>query len=171
MNDRRHERWRSTCRLAALVLLGLCVHAGTSLAGGVCATATMAEPIKLPGGDIYPAGQLTLCLGRDPSPGAVLHRTYIGRRPIGFMNSRRIDEDSGQEGRDNAFMMFRRDPDGTLALYGYAIPAAGRTLTYVLEDFRRTRNIGDRSFVGRARKSEDAAGTPAIPLVARRTSD
>jgi len=110
--------------LATLTCWGLI--AGNATAG--CISAAIAEPILLPGGSEHPSGTLTLCVSHTLSPVASLHETFVDGMPVGLLASRRgLSEGSG-DGRP--FMMFNRDAEGRLRLYGFATPAGDRMLTY-----------------------------------------
>ncbi len=96
-----------------------------------CISATLSDPILLPDGSEYPAGVLTLCQKGDYTPAASFHETYVNRRPIGlFLAQHCVSEGSAEDG---PFMMFYRETDGRLRLYGYALPSRDRMTTYFLE--------------------------------------
>ncbi len=96
-----------------------------------CISATLSDPILLPDGSEHPAGVLTLCQKGDYTPVASFHETYVNRVPIGlFLAQHCVSEGSAEDG---PFMMFYRETDGRLRLYGYALPSRDRMTTYFLE--------------------------------------
>ena len=98
----------------------------------VCIIATLSEPMILPDGSEHPAGVLTLCQRGDYTPVASFHETYVNRAPIGlFLAHHCVSEASADK---EPFMMFYREPDGKLRLYGYALRSRDRMATYFLEE-------------------------------------
>ena len=78
----------------------------------------------------YPAGTLSLSLSGDYSPVASFHKTYVNRMPVRLFLSRSCVSEGPAEAEP--FMMFDREPDGRLRLYGYALPSRGHMETYFL---------------------------------------
>ncbi len=125
-------------------------------APGDCTTAKVDSPLVLPDGTSYPSGTLTLCATRKFSPVTSLHKTSIDRQAIGLLMSR--SEIAESTGTTDPFMMFYRQADGSLLLYGYAVPEAGnKTRTYRLIDPRRSRTTS----------VADLAGASMVTLAAR----
>lgn len=117
-------------RLVTYLFVPLLIVVGSAAWGAqTCTTATIDEPISLPDGSAHPPGKLTVCVHRDFSPVSSLHMTYVNRRPVAMLMSRRgVSE--GQAERP--FMMFRRIDGGRLQLYGYALPSRQHMTTYLL---------------------------------------
>lgn len=113
-----------------IALTALLVLAAGAANAGVCISAGLDEPVRLPGGELHPAGTLKLCLDRDFSPVASLHTAVMGDETLGLMTSRR---GTSEGAADQPFMMFVRNDDGILELYGYALPAGDRMDTYLLQ--------------------------------------
>ena len=97
----------------------------------VCITAAIDEPIRLPDGSEHDAGSLTLCRRDDFTPARSTHETYVDRRPIGLFLGRPCVAEGGGEGQP--FMLFHREADGRLRLYGYALPTGDRTESFLLQ--------------------------------------
>ncbi len=131
-----------------LVMLALVVAASPAVAApGDCTSAKVDSPLVLPDGTGYPSGTLTLCKTRRFSPVTSLHKTSIDRHAIGLLMSR--SEIAESTGNTDPFMMFFRQADGSLLLYGYAVPEAGnKTRTYRLIDPRRSRTTTAADFAG-----------------------
>ncbi len=144
-------------RMFFLLILVLIVAASPAAAGrGDCTTAMVDSPMVLPDGTLHPSGTLTLCTTRKFSPVSSLHKTSINRQTIGLLMSR-TDIAESTENTD-PFMMFYRQADGSLLLYGYAVPEAGnKTRTYRLVDPRRARPT----------TAADVAGASMVTLAAR----
>ncbi len=104
---------------------------GAALAAqNICVSAEVPGPILLPDGSWHPAGLLTLCRRGDYSPVAAFHETYVDHMPIGLLLSRRgVSECPAVE----PFMVFYRQADGRLRLYGYALPSGDHMTNYFLE--------------------------------------
>ncbi len=125
-------------------------------APGACTTAKVDSPMVLPDGTGHPSGTLTLCATRKFSPVASLHKTSIDRHTIGLLMSRSELAESASD--TDPFMMFYRQADGSLLLYGYAVPEGGnKTRTYRLVDPRRSRPT----------RAADFAGASMVMLAAR----
>ena len=95
-----------------------------------CASATVNGTLILPDGSEHAGGILTLCATREYSPVATLHETYVNGMATSMLLSRRGVSEGAPE--VNPFMMFTRDDEGRLHLYGYAVPWQGRQVTYLL---------------------------------------
>lgn len=114
---------------AAVVVVGLGV--GPALAGGRCISLQLPDPLLLPDGSVYPAGQLKLCRKSDFSPVSTLHETYVNGRAIGLLLSRReVNESTGS---GPAVVRFVRDEQGRLALTGYAVRFDHEGIAYRFE--------------------------------------
>ncbi len=96
---------------------------------GICASAHVDEAFVLPDGSEHPSGRLTLCLSRDLTPVASLHRTFVDGMPIGAFTSRR----TAIEGEDGQYFLFDRAAAGTLSLAGYSCPYRGGSGTFLLD--------------------------------------
>ena len=126
----RNSLLRAGC-WTVLVLTALLMNQAEAMAAeDVCISAAVSELIVLPDGSEHSAQVLTLCLRGDYSPVASLHDTYVNRMPIGrFLSRRGVSECPTVT---EPFMMFYREPDGRLRLYGYALPARDHMATYLL---------------------------------------
>jgi hypothetical protein len=113
--------------MAALAVVLTVVCSPVAHAAG-CFSASIDSRVLLPGGEEVESGLLTLCVTRDLSPVAALHKTYIDGNPVAMFVSRRGFSEGSADGRP--FMMFNRDSNGTLRLYGFAAPSDGRMVTY-----------------------------------------
>ncbi len=100
----------------------------------LCISATLSEPFLLPDGSEHSDGILTLCLSGDYSPVASFHETYVDGMPLGLFLSHRCVSEGPAEA--DPFMMFHREPDGRLRLYGYALPSGHHMAAYLLEQPR-----------------------------------
>ena len=122
-----------TLAMAIAALAGASLFAtGAAVAGpgSGCIRVDVFEPVRLPDGNVYPAGVLTLCDTAALSPVATLHKTYVNGRPIGILVSRkRANEKKGDE---PPVVVFQRDR-GALDLVGYTLPVPRRNgVTYWL---------------------------------------
>ena len=139
MNGFAPTQKRVTSRLASgLLMLSVLLVIGNTASAevtGTCVSADLAEPVRLPDGSSYPAGQLTLCVSRFLSPVSALHKVYVDRQPVGMLISRRGRSEGIEDSRP--FMVFQRS-DGYLDLYGFATPGRRHMATYILEMDRTT---------------------------------
>ncbi len=116
----------------ALVIDVLMTNQSPALAAtDVCISATVSAPILLPDGSEHSAGILTLCPRGEYFPATSFHETYVNRMPVALFLSHSCVSEGLAEGEP--FMMFYREPDGSLRLYGYALPSRGHMATYFLE--------------------------------------
>ncbi|MBZ5638327.1 MAG: hypothetical protein LAO51_06160 [Acidobacteriia bacterium] len=117
--------------IAALAAASLLTTGAASAgSGGGCIRVDVDQPVRLPDGNVYPAGVLTLCDTAELSPVATLHKTYVNGRPIGILVSRRRANET--KGAEPPVVVFQRDR-GALDLVGYVLPAPRRSgVTYVL---------------------------------------
>jgi hypothetical protein len=95
----------------------------------------------LPDGNVYPPGTLTLCDTRAFSPVSNFHETFVDGFPVGILISRRrVSEGVGDS---PAEVMFHRDSEGRLRLFGYVLPTGGKRITFLLaEPTRASRSRG-----------------------------
>ncbi len=115
-----------------LVVAALVASQGEALAArDICVSAEVPEPILLPDGSWHPAGVLTLCLRGHYSPVAAFHETYVNHMPIGLFLSHQCVSEGPAEA--DPFMMFYRQADGGLRLYGYALPSGDHLTNYFLD--------------------------------------
>jgi hypothetical protein len=148
----------------AWVILAVSVFlapAAVTLAGdrGSCTSALLEEEVLLPDGSLHSPGTLTICDSREYSPVSTLHATYMNGMPVGMMLSRRGTSEANSDGRP--FVLLHRDSGGLLHLYGYAVPAGERMVTYKMQ--RYGRSSGHR--VARNRGKLEAKPAPASMLV------
>ena len=105
-------------RLGVVALCLVAAQGAAEAAKGVCVSAQIEEPFRLPDGSVHPAGELTLCHHSDYSPVASFHRTKVDGMTVSMHMSRRGESERGDS--DEPFIMFNRESDGTLLLVGYA---------------------------------------------------
>lgn len=97
---------------------------------GSCMSAQIPESLELPDGSIHPPGTLTLCASKHSSPVTRLHKTIMNGMPVGYFTSRLgANEESGE---GEPVMIFYRDAQSRLHLYGYAAPTNGRLVSHVM---------------------------------------
>jgi len=123
------DLYRRLAGFAVVVVVGL--GAGAALAESRCVSLRLPDPLLLPDGSVYPAGQLRLCRKLDFSPVSTLHETYVDGRPVGLLRSRRVANESRGEGP--AVVRFVRDDQGRLALTGYAVRLEREGFAYRFE--------------------------------------
>ena len=119
---------RSLGLLAAFALLLL---SGTAEAGQrTCVTATIQERFVLPDGSEHAAGTLRLCKLKRHYPSSTLLVSYVDGRNVCMLlgTSGHNESDPGAD----PFMIFARDSDGTLRLYGYGLPEGSGVSTFTL---------------------------------------
>lgn len=155
-------------RITVMILIVATVAAaGPTLAArhGICASADVPEPVRLPDGSLQPAGRITLCEMRDYSPVASLHTLGIDGRPVALLISRRGTAEGGTP--QTPFLMFVRDRRGNLHLAGYATPTGDGDglVTYELIDPRPGRR--DRTIAGLPPGENGGAGVSSLLLAAR----
>jgi hypothetical protein len=98
---------------------------------GECVSVQIDAPFSLPDGVLRPAGELTLCDTRSFSPVTQLHVILVNGSTVGVFQSRRRSAEIGQV--QSPAVVFERDAQGTLALVGYILPVAGRSLAFRLK--------------------------------------
>ncbi len=135
--------------------------AALTLAGdrGICTSALIEEDVRLPDGSLHSPGTLTICQSREYSPVSTLHATYMNGMPVGMMLSRRGTSEASSDGQP--FVLLHRDSGGLLHLYGYAVPAGERMVTYKMQRYGRS----SERRIARNRRELEAAPTPASMLV------
>jgi hypothetical protein len=124
-----------TIQFAGWVAILLIAGAIPAAAGsGACVTAVLDAPFRLPDGQTYPAGPLTLCADGAFSPVDTVQRILVGGSTVGLFRSSQRRAEIGSI--DSPQVVFDRDAEGTLNLVGYAVTLAGRTTAY------RMRGVG-----------------------------
>jgi hypothetical protein len=122
-----------TLAMAIAALAGASLFStGAAVAGSGsgCIRVDVGEPVRLPDGNVYPAGVLTLCDTAALSPVATLHKTYVNGRPIGILVSRKRTNEKKSD--DPPVVVFQRG-GGALDLVGYTLPSPRRSgVTYLL---------------------------------------
>jgi hypothetical protein len=93
-----------------------------------CVSVQIEAPFRLPDGILREAGELTLCDARAFSPVVQFHAILIDGATVGMFTSRRRTTESGPIPHPE--VLFERDAEGTLALVGYVVPKAGRSLAF-----------------------------------------
>ena len=110
-----------------VVVMGLPALAAPT---GDCVSVRIDAPFRLPDGTVRPAGQLTLCDTREYSPVIELHSVLVNGASVGMFQSRRHSNEIGPI--EAPQVLFERESEGTLALIGYVVPSAGRSLSFRL---------------------------------------
>lgn len=126
-------------------------------AADVCVTIEVDDPMKLPDGSVHPSGRLTLCDSVAYSPVSSLHRTYVNGRAFGMLRSRKRTNEGGSDVAP--VVLFYRNRDGQLELFGYVLPDRGTSVTYLFGETARVPR-------GVARKT-DRRGADGAQRVAR----
>ena len=115
-------------RVFVLALFLVVAQGAAGAANGVCVSADIEEPFRLPDGSDHPAGRLTLCHHSDYSPVASLHQAKVDGMTVGMHLSRRGE--SERDDSEEPFFMFAREADGTLLLLGYAQSGPGEAMVH-----------------------------------------
>jgi len=114
--------------LTACVLLAL---PGIAQAGQrLCTVATIQEPFVLPDGSEHAAGSLKICHLQHHYPSTDLLVSYVDGKNVGLLLGVAGHNESGPDAEP--FMIFARDREGKLRLYGYALREAGGVATFTL---------------------------------------
>ena len=118
--------------LGFLAAAALLVLPGTAQAAhSLCTQATVPEPFVLPDDSQHPAGSLTLCKIQRHSPTKSLLVSYVNGKQVGMLFGTRGHNEV--EPGTEPFMIFARDPDGRLRLYGFGVPEGNRVETFTLD--------------------------------------
>ena len=102
---------------------------------GECVSTEVDSPIKLPDGSLHESGKLTLCLTKPFSPVSSLHKTYVNGAPIGMLRSRKRTSEGGSD--IEPVMLFHRDEEGSLALFGYVLPDRKSSVSYTFANISK----------------------------------
>ena len=129
-------------------------HAGSS---AECVTANVTSPFRLPNGQLYPAGSLTLCEYGTFSPVETLHRVFVGGSSVGMFRSHRRSAESGSIASPE--LVFHREAGGNLKLIGYAMPSARGVLAYRM-------NVKDETLQASTPSSSGMSAGPLAAVVA-----
>jgi len=115
-----------------LTVLALLVLPGTaSAAHSLCTRATVPEPFVLPDDSEHPAGSIKLCKVQRHSPTTSLLVGYVDGMQVSMLLGTKGHNEVGPDAE--AFMIFARDPDGRLRLYGYGVPEGSGVETFTLD--------------------------------------
>ena len=136
-NSSQKNFGRTVARLFVVALCLLAAQSAAEAARGVCVSADIEEPFRLPDGSNHPAGRLTLCHEGDYSPVASFHRTKVDGMTVSMNISRRGESERGDS--DAPFIMFSRDVDGTLLLLGYANSGQDKAIVHAFPPSRKFR--------------------------------
>jgi hypothetical protein len=133
--------------LALLATSSFFVGGALWAANDVCITIEVDDPMRLPDGSVHDAGRLTLCDSMAYSPVSSLHRTYVNGRPFGMLRSRKTKNEGGSD--VSPVVLFHRNLDGQLELFGYVLPDRSTSVTYLFGETARVprsvaRNTGRR---------------------------
>jgi hypothetical protein len=132
MNHGAERRLTAVCAGTALAILALVLLAAPAVAETrVCVTSTVSEPFVMPGGFEHAPGNLRLCHGPEYSPSRMMHVGYVDRAPVGMLFSRRGLSEAPTETRP--YMVFGRDRQGRLHLYGFSVPGTDGMETFLIE--------------------------------------
>jgi len=130
------ERTRLLGLAAVAIATVLAMPLAWSGGSGRCISASLPEALILPDGSVHEAGLLRICLEREFSPVAGLHRAYVDGRAVGRFLSRAGRSEAVDDDRQ-PFIVLRRTGDGPLVLEGYADPDGDRYRTYLVEPVDR----------------------------------
>ena len=97
----------------------------------MCVTSNVPERFVMPGGSEYGPGNLRLCHGPDYSPSRMMHVGYVDRAPVGMLFSRRGLSEAPADTKP--FLVFARDKQGRLHLYGFSVHGKDGMETFLLE--------------------------------------
>jgi len=120
----------AVCARTVLAILALVLLAAPAMAR-VCVTSTVSEPFVMPGGFEHAPGNLRLCHGPEYSPSRMMHVGYVDRAPVGMLFSRRGMSEAPTD--TEPYMVFGRDRQGRLHLYGFSVPGTNGMETFLLE--------------------------------------
>jgi hypothetical protein len=120
---------RSGLAILALLLLSAPALADTR----VCTTTELDEPFVLPSGLEHAPGKLTLCRGLEYSPTRTIYVGYVDRAPVEMLVSQRGFSEAPTD--PVPYMMFARDREGRLHLYGLSIPFHAGVETFLFDAF------------------------------------
>jgi hypothetical protein len=101
-------------------------------AAGRCISVDVPQPVVMPDQSVHEGGALRLCLAREYSPVASIHKTYINGLPTGMLTSR--DGRSEGPAEPEPYVLFRKIPGERLELIGYAWPKGEKMETYILSE-------------------------------------
>jgi hypothetical protein len=123
-----HRLFRTLGLLTACLLLAV---PGTVQAGQrLCTSATIEEPFILPDGSKHEAGALKICHLQKYYPTSTLLVSYVDGKNVGLMLGVAGPNEAGAA--SDPFLMFARDRDGRLRLYGYGLSEANGLATFTL---------------------------------------
>ena len=138
MKNSSHRTFGGTgIRVFALALCLVAAQGAAEAARGVCVSADIQEPFRLPDGSDHPAGKLTLCHHSDYSPVASFHRTKVDGMTVSMHTSRRGESEGGDS--DAPFIMFTRDADGRLLLLGYGHSGQDKATVHAFQLSKKSR--------------------------------
>src|SRR5262245_49494905 len=116
--------------MIAATLMGVMGLPALAASPQECVSVRIDAPFRLPDGTVRPAGQLTLCETRAFSPVTELHALLVNGASVGIFPSRLRANEAGPIAAPQ--VIFEREGAGTLALIGYVVPKAGRSLSFRL---------------------------------------
>ena len=141
---------------------------GSVRASGECVSTILPENAVLPGGSPMMVGDiLTLCTTHAFTPVSSLHVSYVNGMPLRQMLSRRAESEGLPGGPPRPFMIFEKNADGRLQLYGFATSARGRLVTYTLADAPSTRAQRRAAAAAREARGPALAAVHAVMLAAK----
>jgi len=144
--------------LGSLAVIATAVAVRPAIAGPTeCIVGSVPAPFVLPDGVERPAGSLKICVTRELSPVAAMHRLSVDGMPIAFAQSR--TGRSEVEPPAEPYMLFRRDRGAVLSLVGYGWPDGSAARTYL---FSSSRQDGTMT----ADPLPEGAPTPSVVMVA-----
>jgi hypothetical protein len=133
--------------LGLLAALALILLPGTAEAAhSLCTSAQVPEPFVLPDDSEHAAGSITLCKVRKHSPTRSLLVGYVDGHQVAMLLGTSGHNEIGSEALP--FMLFARDADGRLRLYGYGVPEGNAVETFTLGRPDRLDPAAHRSIQG-----------------------
>ena len=129
----------ATCAWTVLGVFALVLTSAPAVAyDGDCATSTLEERFVLPDGSQHAAGKITLCRSQS-TPSVAMYVGYVDRAPIGLFYSHRGRAEAPTQ--TEPYMMFARDQQGLLHLYGLALPISSGMETFLFAEFPGRRAV------------------------------
>lgn len=157
---------RITRLMCIIAIFAVATPLATTMAGSApCIRAEIDRHVILPDGKSYPPGTLRLCLDREYSPVAGLHRTSMDGRAAGLFISRKTLSEGENPGLE-AMIIFRRTPGSGLALAGYAVPYKDRIQVYWMEQASTSSMIARAMAEGLELASAPSEGFEDIEIIA-----
>ena len=163
----KHRALAFRVGILAAAIVGIAAP-GSVRAAGECISTVLPERAVLPDGSALMVGDiLTLCTTRAFTPVQSLHVTYVNGMPLQQLLSRRAESEGLPGGPSRPFMIFEKNAEGRLQLYGFATTARDRLVTYTLADAPRTRAQRRAAAAARDAQGLALASVHAVVLTAK----